>query len=257
MGLQTPNSTTRPRKRAHIRRGAGGFPQKRRRARRKRGRTLREGAKKAPHSTKECDARVGFAEIAGVLRENLAIPYLIGEFGADVFAVQASDVGDRFVLGADGFASTGVGAVTKSEFVHLGHHEFRTTCGFYATLGEEGELRNLGRNEEHGATVLTSGHASAATDARGAVHGLIGVGFGDEDGVGVLCLSGADGGVTAGGLDFVEGGAIDHAVLDDGEGSGAPRFYGDDVAIVETTHVELAGCCTSFGLSMRCSVDVK
>jgi len=62
------NSTFRPRKRAHIRRGAGGFPQKRRRARRKRGRTLREGAKKAPHSTGECDARVGFAEIAGVLR---------------------------------------------------------------------------------------------------------------------------------------------------------------------------------------------
>ena len=257
MGQQAPNTTTRPRKRAHIRRGAGGFPQKRRRARRKRGRTLREGAKKAPHSTKECDARVGFAEIAGVLRENLAIPYLIGEFGADVFAVQASDVGDRFVLGADGFASTGVGAVTKSEFVHLGHHEFRTTCGFYATLGEEGELRNLGRNEEHGATVLTSGHASAATDARGAVHGLIGVGFGDEDGVGVLCLSGADGGVTAGGLDFVEGGAIDHAVLDDGEGSGAPRFYGDDVAIVETTHVELAGGGALCGFAVGRTVDVE
>ena len=293
IGLQTPNSTFRPGKWAHIRRGAGGFstkeaarsekargtrsqldlspgkagahstkgrrlfPQKRRRARRKRGRTLREGAKKAPHSTKECDARVGFAEIAGVLRENLAIPYLIGEFGADVFAVQASDVGDRFVLGADGFASTGVGAVTKSEFVHLGHHEFRTTCGFYATLGEEGELRNLGRNEEHGATVLTSGHASAATDARGAVHGLIGVGFGDEDGVGVLCLSGADGGVTAGGLDFVEGGAIDHAVLDDGEGSGAPRFYGDDVAIVETTHVELAGGGALCGFAVGRTVDVE
>jgi len=38
MGLQTPNLTFRAEKWAHIRRGAGGFPQKRRRTRRKRGR---------------------------------------------------------------------------------------------------------------------------------------------------------------------------------------------------------------------------
>ena len=40
MGLQTPNSTTRPRKQAPIRRGAGGFPQKRQTTRRKRGRLV-------------------------------------------------------------------------------------------------------------------------------------------------------------------------------------------------------------------------
>ena len=40
------NSTFRAEKWAHIRRGAGGFPQKRWRTRRKRGRTQREGAKK-------------------------------------------------------------------------------------------------------------------------------------------------------------------------------------------------------------------
>ena len=118
-------------------------------------------------------------------------------------------------------------------------------------------MRNLGRNEEHGATVLTSGHASAATDARGTVHGLICVGFGDEDGVGVLCLAGADGGVTAGSLDFVESGAIDHAVLDDGEGRGAPGFYGDHVAIVETTHVELAGGGALCGFAVGRTVDVE
>ena len=164
---------------------------------------------------------------------------------------------DRFVLGADGFASTGVGAVTKSEFVHLGHHEFRTTCGFYATWGEEGELRNLGRNEEHGATVLTSGDTGSATDAGCAVHGLVGVGFGDEDGVGVLSLSGTDGGVAACCLDLVEGGAIYHAVLDDREGRRAPGFNGNDVAVVETTHVELASGGALCGFAVGRTVDVE
>lgn len=218
MGLQTPNSTFRPGKREHIRRGGGRISTKEAARSEKAGANAARRGKKSAALHGGVRREVWFCGDRGVLRENLAIPYLIGELGEDVFAVQAGDVGDRFVLGADGFASTGVGAVTKSEFIHLGHHEFRTTCGFGATLGQEGELRYLGRNEEHSATILTSGHASAATDARGAVHGLIGVGFGDEDGVGVLSLSGADGGVTAGRLDFVESGAIDHAVLDNGEG---------------------------------------
>ena len=124
-------------------------------------------------------------------------------------------------------------------------------------MGEECELRHLGRDEEHGATVLTSGDTGSATDAGCAVHGLVGVGFGDEDGVGVLSLSGTDGGVAACCLDLVEGGAIYHAVLDDREGRRAPGFNGNDVAVVKTTHVELASGGALCGFAVGRAVDVE
>ena len=47
---------------------------------------------------------------------------LVGEFCLDELAVEAGDVGNRFVLGANGFAGTRVGAVAETELVHLGHH---------------------------------------------------------------------------------------------------------------------------------------
>lgn len=63
--------------------------------------------------------------------------------------------------------------------------------------------------------------------------------------------------VAAGCLDLVEGGAVYHAVLDDGEGCGAPGFNGDDVAVVEAAHVELAGGSAGFGLAVGRTVDVE
>ena len=182
---------------------------------------------------------------------------LVLELSHNKLAVEAGDVGDAFVLGAYSFASAGVGAVAETEFVHLGHHGFGTFCAFYTTLGKEGELRHLRGYEEHGRTILTSGNAGTATDAGGAIHRFVGIGLRNEDGIGVLCLSGADGGVTACGLDLVESGAIDHAVLDDGEGGRTPRFNGDDIAIVETAHIELAGGGTALGFAVGRSVDVE
>ena len=59
---------------------------------------------------------------------------LVRQFRFQELAVQASDVGNAFVLGANGFASTSVGAVTEAEFVHLSHHGLGTLGCFGAAL---------------------------------------------------------------------------------------------------------------------------
>ena len=182
---------------------------------------------------------------------------LVGQLCLDELAVQAGDVGDGLVLRADGLAGAGVGAVAEAEFIHLGDHGLSALGCLGTSLGQEGELADLGADEEHGGAVLASCYAGTAADAGGAVHGLVGILLGDEDGVGVLCLAGADGGVAAGLDNLVEGRAVDHAVLDDGEAGGAPRLHGDGLAVLETTHVELAGGGAALGLAVGRSVDVK
>ena len=64
---------------------------------------------------------------------------LVGQFCLDELAVQAGDVGDGFALRTNGLAGTGVGAVTETEFVHLGYHCLGTTGCLYATLWKESE----------------------------------------------------------------------------------------------------------------------
>ena len=182
---------------------------------------------------------------------------LVGQLCLDELAVQAGDVGDGFVLWAHGLAGAGVGAVTEAELVHLSHHCLSALSGLRTALRQEGELGDLAGDEEHGRAVLTSCYAGTATDAAGAVHSLVGILLWDEDGVGVLSLTGADGGVAASLDDLVEGGAIDHAVLDDGEAGRAPGLHGDGVAILELTHVELAGGSAAFGLAVGRAVDVE
>ena len=66
----------------------------------------------------------------------------------------------------------------------------------------------------------------------------------------------AHGDVSPGLYYLVERGAVNHAVLDDGECRRAPRLYGDDVAVVELAHVQLAcrGACVG---AVRVAVDVQ
>ena len=182
---------------------------------------------------------------------------LIRQLSFDELAVQSGDVGDGFALRADGFAGTGVRAVAETEFFHSHHHFLGATGGLGTTLRQQCQLADLRRYEEHGRAVLTSGDAGSATDAGGAVHCLVGILLRNEDGVGVLCLTCANRGVAAGLDNLVEGTAIDHTVLDHGEGCRAPRFDGDDVAIVEAAHIELAGGGTALGLAVGRAVDVE
>ena len=144
---------------------------------------------------------------------------LVFELGLEELAVEASDVGDGDTFGALGFAGTGVGAVAETEFVHLGNHCFGAASCLDLPLREEGELANLGRDEEHGGAVFAGGSAGSTADAGCSVHGGVGVLFGNGECVGVLSGAAADASVATGLHDLVVGRAVDHEVADDGEAS--------------------------------------
>ena len=182
---------------------------------------------------------------------------LVCQLCLDELAVQAGDVGDGLILRADSLAGASVGAVTEAELFHAHHHCLGTLGCLGTALGQECKLGNLRRDEEHGRAILTCCYAGTTADACCAVHSLVGVLLRDEDGIGILSLSGTDGGVAAGLDDLIESTAVDHAVLDDGECSRTPGLNSDDVAIVEAAHVELTGGSTALGLSVRCAVDVE
>lgn len=142
---------------------------------------------------------------------------LVSQLSLEELAVQAGNIGDRLALRADCLASTSVGAVAEAQLVHLSQHVLGTLGSLYTALGKQGELANLRADKEHSRTVLTSSDTSTATDARSAVHGLVGSLLGDQDGIGVLSLSGTDGGVATSLDNLVEGSTVNHTVLDDGE----------------------------------------
>ena len=56
--------------------------------------------------------------------------------------------------------------------------------------------------------------------------------------------------------DFVECAAIDHEVSDYRKSGRTPRFYRDDIAVIEFTHVQLAGRYIFVG-SVGMSVDIE
>ena len=100
-------------------------------------------------------------------------------------------------------------------------------------------------------------HTSTATDACSAIHSLIGVLLRNQNGVSILSLTCADGGVATSLDNLVESSTIHHTVLDDGECSRTPRLDSNHIAIVETTHVELASSSAALGLSVGRTIDIE
>ena len=181
---------------------------------------------------------------------------LIGKLGLDELAVETGDVRQADVLGALGGAGAGVGAVAEAQFVHLAHHGAGAAGALHLALGQKGELAHLGRDEEHGRTVLAGSHAGAAADAGGGVHGLVGHLFRDGEVVGVGGAAAVERHIAAGLLDFIESVTVDHKVADHGESGRTPGFDGDLVAVVELAHVQLAGGDTLHG-AVGMAVDVE
>ena len=201
----------------------------------------------------------GCAALLRVLRIRLVyllLTELVSELCLDELAVEASDVGDRLVLRALSLASASVGAVTEAKLLHLSDHCLSTLSSLRTTLRKESELANLRAYEEHCRTVLTCSYAATATDTCSAVHCLVGVFLRDEDGVSVLGLASTNAYITTCLHDFIECRTVDHAVLDNWESSRTPRLNSNNVAIVELTHVELAGCGTLVR-SVGMTVDVE
>ena len=171
-------------------------------------------------------------------------------------AVHAANVVELDVLGTFSCASTGVGAVSESEFVHLCYHGAYATVFLHLSLREERKLAHLCRHEEHGRSILASSDTCTTADAACRVHSLVGFHLGDGKVVGILSTAAVEADVAAYLLDLVERVAIDHKVFDDGESSRAPRLHRDCLSVLETTHVELAsGCACGGGSGM--AVDIK
>ena len=166
---------------------------------------------------------------------------LIREFRFEELAVEPRDVRYGYALRALHLAGAGIGAVSESEFVHLGDHRLDPSLGLGTTLGEESERTHPRGHEQHGRTVLTCCNASSATYAGRSVHALLSLVMRDEDIVGILGGTGADGDESAGLKDLVKRTPVDHKVLDDREGCTSPRLHGDGRAILEMTHEQLAG----------------
>ena len=57
--------------------------------------------------------------------------------------------------------------------------------------------------------------------------------------------------------DFIESRTVYHAVFADGETGGTPRLHGNRIAVLELTHIELAGGGTAFGLAVGRTVDIQ
>ena len=133
-----------------------------------------------------------------------------------------------------------VGTVAKAILVHLHDHGDGPLLGLQLTLRQQGELGDLGAEEQHRRAIGAGCRAGAATDAGGRVHGLLGHVLRDQDGVAVLGRSGVDGNVPTSGDNAVQGGAINDQVLDDRETLRTEGLDDDGVAILEPPHVQLA-----------------
>lgn len=181
---------------------------------------------------------------------------IAAKHGANPLTVEAGDVLTLDFLGALSLASIGVGAGTKTEFVHLADHLLDTILSFDLTLGKEGEVADLSRDEEHSGSILTSSYAGTATDASSSVHSLVGFVLGNEDGVGIGHATGGGADVTTSLDDLVKSGTVYNEVADDRECFGTPRLDPNFVAIVETTHMELAGG-DAIVVTVRTTVDIK
>ena len=163
---------------------------------------------------------------------------------------------DGNLLGAFGLAGTRVGAVAEAQFVHLGDHRLGAARTLDTALGQFGERRHAGGDEEHGRTVLARRGAGSAADAGGGVHRLLGVGLRDRNGVGVGHRVRAHRDEASGLQNLVVSRTVHHEVLDDGERRRAPRLDGDRRAVLELAHVDLAGRGALAG-TVGLSVDVQ
>src|SRR5262249_49080174 len=132
-------------------------------------------------------------------------------------------------------------AVTEALGVHLGDHLPRTTGALRLSLGQQPQVRDLGRDEEHRRGVRTGRYTGATADARRRVHRLLLRRLRDRDGIAVGRPAGVDRHEAARLNDAVESAAIDDEVLDQRKGSRSPRLDVDLVAVLESAHVDLAG----------------
>ena len=136
-------------------------------------------------------------------------------------------MGDRDAFRALGLAGSRVRAGAEAQLVHLGHHRLRTTRALDTALRQLSERRHASCDEQHGRSVLAGSHTGAASDARGRIHALVGIGLRNRNRIRVGHSAGSDRDETAGLQNLVERAAVDGQVLDNRKRARAPRLDGD------------------------------
>ena len=191
-----------------------------------------------------------------LLRAQSTLITSIAQLSADELTVEAGNVGDAHTLGALGLAGTGVGAGTKAQLVHFRQHGLGAALGFHLALRQESKLAHLGADEQHGRAVLAGSNAGTTADAGSSIHSFVGLLLGDGDGIGIGDTTGVDADIAARSHDLVEGTTVNHKVANDGEAGRTPRLDGDDIAVLETAHVDLA-CGGTRGRAMGMTIDIE
>ena len=64
-----------------------------------------------------------------------------------------------------GLTSIGISAITEAQFIHFGNHLLHSVGGFDFALGQQSQMADFCSHEQHGASVLASGHTGATADA--------------------------------------------------------------------------------------------
>lgn len=160
------------------------------------------------------------------------------------------------VLRALHLAGTGVGAGTKSELVHLCNHCLGSLCTLYLTLRKECEGTYAGCDKEHCRAVLAGCHTGTASDAGSTVHALLGLFARNRNGIGIRNTAGSYRNISTCLKNLVKCLTVNDKVLNYREAVAAPRLNGDSVAILELTHVKLAGS-DLIVRSMSASVNIE
>ena len=95
-------------------------------------------------------------------------------------------MGYRNTLRAFQFASTGIGAVAESQFIHLLDHCAGALGSLNLTLGQESQRTHTGCDEEHCRSVLAGCHTGATSDTGRCIHAFLSHIMADKDIVGIL-----------------------------------------------------------------------
>ena len=138
-------------------------------------------------------------------------------------------------------ACASVGAVTKAQLIHLGHHSLSPALGLGTALRQKSQRAYTRGHKQHGGAVLTSSNTSAATNAGRCIHTLLGPVVRDKDIVGILRRSGTYGNEAAGLQNLVKCSTVNHKILYNRESCASPRLYRNGGAILKMTHKQLAG----------------
>lgn len=165
---------------------------------------------------------------------------LLGGSETEVLVEHRNEL-DRDVLRAGRLAFTNVRASAEALIVMLTNHVECAGGALGLALREESKVNNLRGCEEHAGAVRAGRYAGATADAGGGLECEVGIDLRDGLCVSIRGGTRVDGNVSASLDDAVEGRPVDDKVLEDWESGRTPGFDRDRVAVLEATHVQLAG----------------